>query len=173
MAVPEKRTRAATDTGLGGHALSPAMFQIPFRGCGKGETVPNFEDCAKADDRFITPSPLLFCAGAIVTVGASSPDLSFCSCCLQREQSLTRYQAPRCSGRRLCDPQPRISRGRGPSRTQRVLVVCGAAGASVLRSELRAQQRAGKSEARTADISRHRRLTRAPTLRLETCARRR
>ena len=44
---------------------------------------------------------------------------------------------------------------------------------SILIGSLQAQQRAGKSEARTADISRHRRLTRAPTLRLETCVRRR
>ena len=34
-----------------------------------------------------------------VQLRASSPDLSSRPCCLQSQQSLTRYQAPRCSGR--------------------------------------------------------------------------
>ena len=34
-----------------------------------------------------------------VQLRASSPDLSSCRCCLQRQESLTRYRALRCSGR--------------------------------------------------------------------------
>ena len=61
---------------------------------------------------------------------------------------------------------------RGLTQTQRVLIVLrealGTAGLSTCRSEVLAYQGAGKSEARTADASRHRHATRVSISSLDT-----